>query len=125
MKPPTIAPTIPRTMSRKKPWPVLLTTLLAIKPAIRPRIIHPMIDITPPFAWRRVRLMEIVYHRLEPGYTKHPRARAHLSSGLPAPRQARPRQSCRSFGPGNRGLEASTAPGQVIAELHGQTCPRQ
>src|SRR5436190_9057911 len=35
MKPPPIAPTMPRTMSRKKPSPVLLTILLP-NPAIRP-----------------------------------------------------------------------------------------
>ena len=33
MKPPTIAPTIPRTMSRKRPSPDLLTILLAMKPS--------------------------------------------------------------------------------------------
>src|SRR5215470_6262700 len=45
MKPPTIAPAIPRTMSTRKPSPALLTILLAMKPAIRPRTIHPIIDI--------------------------------------------------------------------------------
>src|SRR5690348_15951651 len=43
--PPTIAPTIPRTMSRMIPSPCLLTILLAMKPAIRPRTIQPMMDI--------------------------------------------------------------------------------
>src|SRR5512133_4294236 len=46
MKPPTMAPTMPRAMSRKKPSPALLTILLAMKPEMRPRIIHAMIDIT-------------------------------------------------------------------------------
>src|SRR5689334_16107712 len=32
-------------MSPKNPSPRLLTTLLAIQPAIRPRTIHPMIDM--------------------------------------------------------------------------------
>jgi hypothetical protein len=44
-KPPTIAPTMPRTMSRKKPSPVLLTILLPMNPAIRPSMIQPMIDM--------------------------------------------------------------------------------
>src|SRR5690349_20936854 len=43
--PPTIAPTIPRMMSRRIPSPALLTILLAMKPAIRPRTIQPMMDI--------------------------------------------------------------------------------
>jgi hypothetical protein len=41
MKPPTIAPTIPRTISRKNPSPDLLTILLAMKPAMRPSKIQP------------------------------------------------------------------------------------
>src|SRR5439155_26342649 len=51
MKPPTIAPTMPSTMSRKKPSPDLLTILLAMKPEISPRMIHPMIDITHLLTW--------------------------------------------------------------------------
>jgi hypothetical protein len=42
---PTIAPTIPSIMSRKKPSPVRFTTLLAMNPEISPNIIHPSIDI--------------------------------------------------------------------------------
>src|SRR4051794_9156889 len=48
-KPPTTAPTMPRTMSSSKPWPSLLTTLLAMKPAISPSTIQPMIDMRCPF----------------------------------------------------------------------------
>src|SRR3954447_25046451 len=44
-QPPTTAPTIPSTMSRTTPSPVLLTILLATKPAISPSTIQPMIDI--------------------------------------------------------------------------------
>jgi hypothetical protein len=44
-KPPTIAPTMPSMMSRKKPSPVLFTILLAMKPEISPSKIHPMIDM--------------------------------------------------------------------------------
>src|SRR6266566_1275200 len=48
-QPPITAPTIPRAMSRKNPSPVLLTSLLPMKPAIRPSTIHAMIDmICPP-----------------------------------------------------------------------------
>src|SRR5581483_7572749 len=43
--PPSTAPTIPRRMSRTRPEPALLTTLLAMKPAISPRMIHEMRDI--------------------------------------------------------------------------------
>src|SRR5690242_9738808 len=43
--PPTIPPMIPRRMSRTTPCPCLLTILLAMKPAIRPRTIQPMMDI--------------------------------------------------------------------------------
>src|SRR5271168_2008267 len=49
MNPPTIAPTMPRTMSRKKPSPDLFTILLAMNPAISPRKIQPIIDIAHPF----------------------------------------------------------------------------
>src|SRR5204863_7112729 len=45
MKPPTIAPTMPSTMSRKKPSPDLLTILLAMNPEISPRMIQPIMDI--------------------------------------------------------------------------------
>src|SRR2546421_5362066 len=45
MKPPTIAPTMPSTISRKNPSPDLLTILLAMNPEISPRIIQPIIDI--------------------------------------------------------------------------------
>ena len=41
--PPTIAPTTPSAMSMIMPEPVLLTILLAIQPAIRPRMIQLMI----------------------------------------------------------------------------------
>src|SRR5690242_8851053 len=50
-QPPTTPPTTPRMMSRKKPSPRLFTILLAMNPAIRPRIIHPMIDISLPPSW--------------------------------------------------------------------------
>src|SRR3954465_2937523 len=53
-QPPTTAPTIPSTMSRTTPSPVLLTILLATKPAISPSTIQPMIDIPlSPSACRR------------------------------------------------------------------------
>src|SRR5580704_5897736 len=44
-QPPTTAPTIPRTMSRSKPSPVLFTILLPIKPANRPKTTQARIDI--------------------------------------------------------------------------------
>src|SRR5437879_13185710 len=44
-QPPITAPTTPRAMSRKNPSPVLLTSLLPMKPAIRPSTIHAMIDM--------------------------------------------------------------------------------
>src|SRR5712671_3737760 len=47
-QPPITAPTIPRAMSRKNPSPVLLTSLLPMKPAIRPSTIHAMIDMVCP-----------------------------------------------------------------------------
>ena len=50
MNPPTTAPTMPRTMSRKKPSPCLFTILLAMNPAISPSMIHAMIDMTHLFA---------------------------------------------------------------------------
>src|SRR4051794_10505401 len=37
------------TMSSSRPWPSLLTTLLAMKPAISPSTIQPMIDMRYPF----------------------------------------------------------------------------
>ena len=40
---------MPSTMSSNTPSPLLLTILLAMKPAISPRMIHPMIDIAYPF----------------------------------------------------------------------------
>src|ERR1700674_773725 len=43
--PPTTAPTIPSTMSSRKPCPVRLTILLPIKPAISPNNIQPRTDI--------------------------------------------------------------------------------
>src|SRR6266851_2386918 len=39
-QPPTTAPTIPRAISRINPSPVLLTSLLPMKPAIRPSTTH-------------------------------------------------------------------------------------
>src|SRR5437762_754733 len=45
MKPPTIAPTTPSAMSMTIPEPVLLTILLAIQPAISPRIIQLIMPI--------------------------------------------------------------------------------
>src|SRR5215468_10010778 len=47
-QPPTTPPTTPRMMSRKKPSPCRFTILLAMKPAISPRTIQPMIDMSPP-----------------------------------------------------------------------------
>src|SRR6266542_1005857 len=47
-QPPITAPTIPRAMSRKNPSPLLLTSLLPMKPAIRPSTIHAMIDMVCP-----------------------------------------------------------------------------
>src|SRR6202022_4323684 len=44
-QPPTTAPTTPRTMSRINPSPVLLTSLLPMKPAIRPSTTHATIDM--------------------------------------------------------------------------------
>src|SRR5271157_3174489 len=46
IRPPTIAPTMPRTMSMIMPEPVLFTILLPMKPAISPRMIQ---LITPMF----------------------------------------------------------------------------
>jgi hypothetical protein len=43
--PPTNAPTIPRTISRRTPSPDLLTSLLAMNPAINPKTSHAIIDI--------------------------------------------------------------------------------
>ena len=48
MKPPTIAPTTPSAMSMIMPDPVLLTILLAIQPAIRPRMIQLMTPMFKP-----------------------------------------------------------------------------
>src|ERR1041385_2334539 len=45
IKPPRKAPTIPNTMSRMMPSPDLLTILLPMKPATRPRMIHASMDI--------------------------------------------------------------------------------
>src|SRR3989441_3508943 len=47
-QPPITAPTIPKPMSRKNPSPVLLTSLLPMKPAISPSTIHAMIDMVYP-----------------------------------------------------------------------------
>src|SRR5262245_44464469 len=44
--PPTSAPTTPRTMFRKRPSPCLLTIRVAMKPAMRPRTSHAMIDMS-------------------------------------------------------------------------------
>jgi hypothetical protein len=40
-----MAPTIPNAMFRNKPWPSPPTILLAMNPAMRPKIIQPMMDI--------------------------------------------------------------------------------
>src|SRR4029077_14766146 len=44
-QPPTTAPTTPSTISRMTPSPVLFTSLLPMKPAIKPNTIHARIDI--------------------------------------------------------------------------------
>ena len=44
-QPPTIAPTTPSTRSPMNPSPCLLTILLAMNPAIRPRMSQPMMDM--------------------------------------------------------------------------------
>src|SRR5579872_2507514 len=45
-QPPTTAPMMPRMMSRNTPSPRLLTILLAMNPAIRPRTIQASTDMT-------------------------------------------------------------------------------
>jgi hypothetical protein len=67
MKPPTAAPTIPSTRSTISPEPVLLRILLAMKPAISPRMIQlTMPMLKPP----RVSLLQCApgqsLHRLSP-----------------------------------------------------------
>src|SRR5207248_4208102 len=54
-QPPTTAPTMPRALSRKNPSPVLLTSLLPMKPAIRPSTTHEMIDMVDLLSWPRAR----------------------------------------------------------------------
>src|SRR5947208_4278717 len=54
-QPPTTAPTMPRAMSRKNPSPVLLTSLLPMKSAIRPSTTHEMIDMVDLLSWPRAR----------------------------------------------------------------------
>src|SRR6185312_4807625 len=49
-QPPTTAPTMPSTMSRRNPSPALLTILLAMNPAMSPRMIQAMKDMGPPVA---------------------------------------------------------------------------
>src|SRR6185312_6487514 len=49
-QPPTTAPTMPSTMSRRNPSPALLTILLAMNPAMSPRMIQAMKDMRPPVA---------------------------------------------------------------------------
>src|SRR5579864_840147 len=44
-QPPTTAPTIPSTISRNTPSPVLFTSLLPMNPAINPNTIQAKIDI--------------------------------------------------------------------------------
>src|SRR5713101_2489847 len=44
-QPPTMAPTMPKPISRTRPSPVLLTSLLPMKPAIRPSTNHARIDM--------------------------------------------------------------------------------
>src|SRR6202022_2345648 len=44
-QPPTTAPATPRAISRINPSPVLLTSLLPMKPAIRPSTTHATIDM--------------------------------------------------------------------------------
>src|SRR5579859_4679528 len=44
-QPPTTAPTIPSTISRNTPSPVLFTSLLPTNPAIKPNTIQAKIDI--------------------------------------------------------------------------------
>src|SRR5579863_6454195 len=48
MKPPTSAPSMPSTRSRISPEPVLLRILLAMKPAISPRMIQLITPMLPP-----------------------------------------------------------------------------
>src|SRR5450432_1503134 len=54
-QPPTTAPTMPSTMSINIPSPVLLTSLLAMKPATNPSTIQAMNDILSSPCW--------LYHR--------------------------------------------------------------
>src|SRR6185312_17061721 len=49
-QPPTTAPTMPSRMSRRNPSPALLTILLAMNPAMSPRMIHATKDMRPPVA---------------------------------------------------------------------------
>src|SRR6266403_897064 len=65
-QPPITAPTIPRAMSRKNPSPLLLTSLLPIKPAIRPSTIPAMIDmICPPGLVQAVSVLDHLVRSLE------------------------------------------------------------
>src|SRR6478736_3452297 len=48
INPPTIAPTMPSTISIKSPEPDLLTILLAMNPAMRPKIIHAITPLRKP-----------------------------------------------------------------------------
>src|SRR6516162_158372 len=48
ISPPTTAPTIPSTILRKKPAPLLLTILAAMKPAISPSTIQAIMDTANP-----------------------------------------------------------------------------
>src|SRR6516225_2507173 len=50
ISPPTTAPTIPRTILRKKPAPFLLTILAAMKPAISPSTIQTIMDTADPLS---------------------------------------------------------------------------
>src|SRR5213594_311442 len=80
-QPPITAPTMPRAMSRKNPSPVLLTSLLPMNPAIRPRTTHEMIDMFDlPSGWHR--LVSWIDHLIRPQQQRRRDCQAEGLGGL-------------------------------------------
>src|SRR5271166_4314793 len=70
-QPPTTAPTIPNTISKNTPSPVLFTILLATKPAISPKTIHAKNDIEPSYVCAAHQTVLAPPRKCAPGNRRH------------------------------------------------------
>src|SRR5579862_1613597 len=83
-QPPTTAPTIPRTMSRTTPSPVLLMILLPMNPAMRPNTIQAIIDMEAPtlVLWFETRCADVKCEGLRAACAQLDGARTYPATSL-------------------------------------------